>query len=75
MTKKERVALAWLATGEWRTAWWGGKPHGKWPREMSGATLDRLRNQGFAGLLDTRNPFHRVVRITSAGRKALEASQ
>lgn len=72
MTGREKIALGWLAGQSWKTAWWGGKPHGRWPREMSGATLERLRNQGFAVLLDCRTPFLRVVRITSAGREALE---
>ncbi len=75
MTKREKTALAWLAVQQWKASWWAGKPHGRWPREISEATLVRLGNQGFVQMLNCRDPFQRIVRITDAGRKALETTQ
>jgi hypothetical protein len=73
LTQPQRTALERLAGGSWTAAWWGGRPHSRWPQWMNARTYGRLSQ---AGLITTDRagrvgPFDRTVRITVAGVAAL----
>lgn len=64
---KQLEALEWLATsGPWKAAWWGGRPHGSWPKQMGPQTYNSL---SLAKLIRTENGrwAEKEVFITAAG--------
>ena len=73
LTAKQHEALEWLSkNGRWTDAWWGGRPHSGWPKEMSARTFDSLLRMK---LIRTRmgERFERTVQITRLGQEALLA--
>lgn len=70
LTEAQRRGLEFLAIAPWSAAWWGGKPHTGWPKELNARTYDKLASLGLVGW-EAKSDFHRTVKITSAGRKAL----
>lgn len=70
ISESQRRALEFLAAAPWTTAWWGGKPHGSWPKELNARTYDKLVSLGFISW-GAKGAFDRTVKITPAGRAAL----
>lgn len=62
-------ALEFLAIAPWISAWWGGKPHGGWPKEMNARTYNKLIADGLVGWVEQGN-FRRKIMVTPAGRSA-----
>lgn len=71
LSKSQRSGLEFLADKPWSAKWWGGKPHGGWPKELNARAYDKLVSLGFVVWLGARGPFDRTVKITEAGRRAL----
>jgi hypothetical protein len=71
---KQREALEWLSKQPWRAAWWGGKPHGRWPKEMSPQTYYSLSHKK---LVETRAGewADQIVSISDAGKAALSGGE
>lgn len=70
LSASQRRALEFLAAAPWSAPWWGGKPHGSWPKELNARTYDKLVALGFIGW-GAKGAFDRTVKITPAGRAAL----
>jgi hypothetical protein len=70
LSPSQRRALEFLARAPWTAAWWGGKPHGSWPKELNARTYDKLVALGFIGW-GAKGAFDRTVKITASGRAAL----
>jgi hypothetical protein len=70
LTPKQRDALQWLSKQPWRSPWWGGKPHGRWPKELPSQTYNSL---SLAKLIETRSGewSDKIVSISEAGKAAI----
>lgn len=71
LSPKQREALEWLkSNGPWTTPWWGGKPHGGWPRQMPSNTCAALRRAGFVKKI-AGSRLDKSIAITDAGKVAI----
>lgn len=70
---KQIEALKWLSKEPWCSPWWGGKPHGSWPKQMPAQTYNSL---ALAKLIETRTGewADKIVSISETGRIALAAN-
>lgn len=75
ISEKQRTALEWLAKSDWEASWWGGKPHGCWPREMDGRTYASLLSRGLVLRRNGARWPKCSVEITDAGRAYVVSGQ
>lgn len=67
LTEAQRRGLEFLAKSPWKSVWWGGKPHGNWPKELNARAYDKLVSLGLVGW-ESAGGFARKITITPAGR-------
>jgi hypothetical protein len=71
LTAKQRQALEWLSKEPWIALWWGGRPHGSWPKQLPLQTYNSLSLAKLISFKLSRFGYCRIVGITQAGRNAL----
>jgi len=70
LSEAQRRGLRFL-TKPWKAAWWAGKPHAGWPRELNARSFDALRELRLIAV-SKGHGFARTVTLTDAGRLALK---
>jgi hypothetical protein len=70
LTQPQITALTFLSKGPWVAPWWGGKPHGRWPKELNSKTISKLIILRYVRVRHVGR-FDRATTITEAGLKAL----
>lgn len=74
LSEAQRKGLEFLSVSPWEAAWWGGKPHGSWPKKLSLRVYSNLIAKGFIANRHT-GAFKHTVCLTPAGRAALREGE